>query len=408
MKRDVNQYFLRAFLCAFLLLLGAAVCACVPTTYNTNDQKEVEEASRKLLTEWLETLPEQAELTEVSMVHGWEPGENPYAGYYLSHVSSARFTAGGNNYVAYVNNEDGTIWTDYYGIDVESYLEDLIRPYCEAYGYTGDFRVTSVSPRYDLRSHDITSWRDPVTESEVVIAYTKVIPADITNENADERIPELLREAAFEVVDILYASEEGLSFDLAVLTDYMKENSSTEGKASEVAGQNGMAEGIFLSVDIQVGDGSGDDRFPQNSIYQGVASGRMFPEAGLDQSTFRYEEYSVIEDGAIAAEYLAKGWEGSVSEFDRDAIDTRPCPLEIDGNTIRHTGANCRVPLYFTEEPEFTKAAYRYPEEDSESEPKELKVVQLENGYWSLTDEENGYPKGFWFNEGRPQELVLE
>ena len=408
MKRDVNQYFLRAFLCAFLLLLGAAVCACVPTTYNTNDQKEVEEASRKLLTEWLETLPEQAELTEVSMVHGWEPGENPYAGYYLSHVSSARFTAGGNNYVAYVNNEDGTIWTDYYGIDVESYLEDLIRPYCEAHGYTGDFRVTSVSPRYDLRSHDITSWRDAVTESEVVIAYTKVLPADITKENADERIPELLREAAFEVVDILYASEEGLSFDLAVLTDYMKENSSTEGKASEAAGQNGMAEGIFLSVDIQVGDGSGDDRFPQNSIYQGVASGRMFPEAGLDQSTFRYEEYSVIEDGGILAEYLEKGWEGPVSEFDRDAIDTRPCPLEIDGNTIRHTGANCRVPLYFTEEPEFTKAAYRYPEEDSESEPKELKVVQLENGYWSLTDEENGYPKGFWFNEGRPQELVLE
>ena len=408
MKRDVKQHVFRTLLCAFLLLLGAAVGACVPSTYTTDDQKKVEEASRKLFTEWLKTLPEPAELTEVSMAYGCEPGENPYAGYYLSHVSSARFTAGGNNYEAYVNNEDGTIWTDYYGIDIESYLEDLIRPYCEAHGYTGDFQVTNVSPRYDLRSHDITSWRDAVTESEVVIAYTKVLPADITNENADERIPELLREAAFEVVDILYESEEGLSFDLAVLTDYMKENSSTEEKASEAAGQNGMAEGVFLSVDIQVGDESGEDRFPQNSIFQGVASGQMFPEAGLDQSTFRYEEYSVIEDGAIAAEYLAKGWKGPVSEFDREAIEARPCPLEIDGNTIRHTGANCKVPLFFTEEPEFTKAAYRYTEEDSESEPKELKVVQLENGYWSLTDEENGYPKGFWFNEGRAQELVFE
>ena len=355
MKRDVKQHVFRTLLCAFLLLLGAAVGACVPSTYTTDDQKKVEEASRKLFTEWLKTLPEPAELTEVSMVHGWEPGENPYAGYYLSHVSSARFTAGGNQYEAYVNNEDGTIWTDYYGIDIESYLEDLIRPYCEAHGYTGDFQVTNVSPRYDLRSHDITSWRDAVTESEVVIAYTKVLPADITNENADERIPELLREAAFEVVDILYESEEGLSFDLAVLTDYMKENSSTEEKASEAAGQNGMAEGVFLSVDIQVGDESGEDRFPQNSIFQGVASGQMFPEAGLDQSTFRYEEYSVIEDGAIAAEYLVKGWEGPAPEFDRDAIEARPCPLEIDGNTIRHTGANCKVPLFFTEEPEFTK-----------------------------------------------------
>ena len=408
MSRYVSMHSFKAVMCLSLLLLISALCACVPQTYKESDKKEVEDASRKILTEWLETLPEPAELTEVSMVYGMEPGENPYTGYYLSHISSARFTAGGNQYEAYVNNEDGTIWTDYYGIDIESYLEDLIRPYSEAHGYTGDFLVTSVSPRYDLRSHDITSWRDAVTESEVVIAYTKVLPADITNENADERIPELLREAAFEVVDILYASEEGLSFDLAVLTDYMKENSSTEEKASEAVDQKGMAEGVFLSVKIQVGDEHGDDRFPQNSIFQGVASGQMFPGAGLDQSTFRYEEYSVIEDGAIAAEYLVKGWAGTVPEFDRDAIEARPCPLEIDGNTIRHTGANCKVPLFFTEEPEFTKAAYRYTEEESESEPKELKVVQLENGYWSLTDEENGYPKGFWFNEGRAQELVLE
>ena len=89
MKRKVMSVVLCAAVC--LLLLGAVpvLSGCTPSHYSEADEKKVEEESRKLLAEWLDTLPDACEIDSVYMFNANEPGQNIYSGYYLSHFRGA-------------------------------------------------------------------------------------------------------------------------------------------------------------------------------------------------------------------------------------------------------------------------------------------------------------------------------
>ncbi len=410
MKR-FNTCFNHGFFCFLLMLLILVSAACVPQHYSESDRKNVEETSRKLLTAWMETLPEAGELSEVSMIYGSRPGENPYSGYYLSQVSFARFTAGGKSYEAYVNNEDGQIWTDYYGIDAGKYLEELLKPYCEAHGYAAELHIPDVYPVYRLLSHGTDAWNNSDQLSEVYIANT-VYPAEITAESAGELMPEFLKCVDINRAEITFISDTGLSFDPKILTDLTEDTKKHRDEAAET---DTNPTDITVALDIRMNVGNPEDKAEtelEYSPYPKCGYAELIQYEDASELFFRFQEYGHQKVDTIYVEYIKKYWQGAPADYDYASLNEESCTVlfgDSDDGEFRYTGDNDHFAyLFFADKPEYTKALRSYiGGAPDKVDTDELSITEI-NGVWTLDNEEKRYAGGFYLEPHMPQMIIFE
>ena len=403
------------YVCLGLALLMMFFSACTPPYYTESEKQAVEETSRRILTEWLDTLPESYELTSVSMVRGTEPGKNPHVGYYRSNFSHGSFQAGGRDCRAVVNNEDGTIWTDLYQIDLGPYIHDALLPYCEAHGFTEDFLVKRAEINYLLRSHDSRD-RSGAT-MDVDVLFSGMLPADITPENADETVPQFLHDQWLCRFDVYYAAEEAAGFDPEILAEYLAET----GNYNSTQDQEYMIIHVTpeyyaaLLKHTEAGDEEPDNVVPETAMYGNGSYGTLIISEDAAKPYYIFWKYQHTEQDGIIVEYVEQYYEGTLAEFDPNTLEVMPSPVKYDDGRIIISGSsNYRGSLYFREKPAFTGAWRSYPDDEKKKEPEELFVQELFGSsdlggpFWSLNTEDNRYPAGYEFIPMYKEILVFE
>ena len=451
---------LKILLCATFLFSILSLFACTPSWYSEKEEKAVEETSRELISAWLKTLPEKPELTSLNMMNGAEPGENPYSGYYKTTFSLGTFTAGGRTCQVVVNNADGQLWTDYYEIDLSPFIAAQLKPFAEARGFTEDFLVTGTGISYRLPTESKGRGGQDMT-AEVFFSY--MLPAEITPENADEKMPEFLQDQWIFRFNVWYTAGENVKFDPQIIMDYLKETGNYRQEDYNEYYMNAVRPEYFESLREEAEAGHADDilgQGPEAAMYGDGGYGML---ALQNEAVPFYNEvwYSRMTHENILLEYVKTYYDGPLADYRQDQLEEKPCPVVFEEDGIRCTGENDGYSyLFFTEKPDFTRAFRTYtgsgtlppqaeageqndagteqPEaeageqndagieqaqaeageqndagtEAGQAAREELHLVELsrpgDQKVWSLNNEENRYLAGFYFEPHMPQEIVFE
>ena len=404
----IRKNLLCAFLCVFLAF-SAALAGCTPSHYTDSDKKAVEDESRKLFTEWLKTLPEECEIVSLGMANANKIGENIYSGYYLSHFSHLLFRAGGRSCEAIVNNETGQIWTDYYEIDLNKYVAEQLKPFCEAYGFTDEYIVTDTHIAYRENSHNTPGLSDDDGISEVY--FERMLPAEITPENADEKMPEFLHDQWLSRITLWYPQDPETEFSPQIFLDYLRETRNYNETEYSIYWINQVTPEYYTVIAEAAAKGDADDPGiygPDSGRYGTVSQGELSRGAGLPSAEYVYQEFGREEYNGLTAEYVKKYYDGPADGFDPETADTFSCPVVFGDDTVSFDGeTNFFTYLFFYEEPAYTGAVRTMPK-DEEKKDEQLIVREYPGHCWSFDKEESYYFDGFYLEPHVPQFIVLE
>ena len=197
-------------LITFMMLL---LQGCGSEKFTQEQAQAIVEEGRPILEEYVSSVSDEAHIINVSMLYGCNQGEPSFNAKYPSHVVKANFLAGDKQYIAIVNLEDGTVYSDYDSIDPNELIQRQLMMYCDEYGFNGTYGVTGAFYSYAFVSHQMEVSRGDIRDTYV---YIDNIPNLSPVENADE-----FMNASISGFDITYEAEKDEVFDQAILYKYL-------------------------------------------------------------------------------------------------------------------------------------------------------------------------------------------
>ena len=120
---------------------------------------------------------------------------------------------GDKQYIAIVNLEDGTVYSDYDFIDPNELIQRQLMRYCDEYGFNGTYGVSGAFYSYAFVSHQVEVSKGDIRDTYV---YIDNIPNLAPVENSDE-----FMNASISGFDITYEAEKDEVFDQAILYKYL-------------------------------------------------------------------------------------------------------------------------------------------------------------------------------------------
>lgn len=168
---------------------------------------------RPILEKYVGSLPEEANITDVSMIYGGKQGEPSFNAKYPSHIVQAVFVVGDKRYIAVVNLEDGEIYSNYDYIDPNELIQRQLFIYCDESGFDGTFKVSGAFYSYVFVSHQVEVNKG---DNRDVYVYIDNIPDLVNVENSDE-----LMNASISGFDIEYESIYDEVFEPEILYKYL-------------------------------------------------------------------------------------------------------------------------------------------------------------------------------------------
>lgn len=328
---------------AALVLAGfaASVSGCVPERYSENTAKAVIEQGRPYIEAYMETLPDTCSLEALHMHDGIPDGSPVYGPHYESHVVSARIREGNHAYYAYVDLETEKIYSTYYAFDPNEMIAEQLRPYCERYGYEGEYEVSKAAFATTLISHDIKAGGKTL---DVYCSFDKAIPVEYNQSDEHARQSAALQGASIDGFTVTWTLSDDTCFDPRILIDYLKES----GNYKNVHTREDYNLYIIEARRPTGTEISGEPQYSYVEMeYEGDIDAMPYYERRVDY--LEVENFCYLYDAYIASGNLEDGIEGS--EY--------PCPLRLEGSTLRYTadsedyGRDAGV--FFKEDPGYTE-----------------------------------------------------
>ena len=175
----------------------------------------VVDKGRPILEEYINSLSEDANINNVSMLYGCNQGEPSFNAKYPSHIVKADFLVGDKYYTAIVNIEDEKVYSNYDYIEPNELIRRQLMKYCDEYGFNGTYGVSGAFYSYAFVSHQVEVSKGDIRDTYV---YIDDIPNLAPVEKADEFI-----NASISGFDITYEAENDEVFEPIILYEYLSD-----------------------------------------------------------------------------------------------------------------------------------------------------------------------------------------
>lgn len=162
-----------------LVLAGILLCGCTTSYYRDEDLQALQEQCTPMFVEYFESLGTPYEMSDRHVVTGRKEDQGIYEGYYLSDVMQCGFQAEGSRYTAYVNIKTGELWSDWQMPQVNAAMREAIKPYCEQYGFAGDFEIKNFGNAYSILCKDVPVSR--TKKVDTVAEFDGVLPVGMSD-----------------------------------------------------------------------------------------------------------------------------------------------------------------------------------------------------------------------------------
>lgn len=361
----------------FAALMVLSMTGCVTTQYEDEQKERIVSEGRGKIETYVDGLNLGPwEMVSCWMMNGAAPNEPIYGGYYLSSLVEARVKTGDRMFTVIADTEDGRIWTNYYMFDIDEAVRDQLRPYCEKYGYTGDFTVAKTSLHYRIVSHDMETKKGKTTDT--VVCFDGVIPAEFCQPDEKERAEAFLHDAPLEGFTINYTVRgEGLYMDPRVLTDYLAETGNYIKDPEE------MPERPMLDYKINGTCSTGMDD-------GGTVPAYYYMELTLEgdpvSMPFSLVRRDVRKEGCMMYLYSAADMTGTADSIESCEWEEFGFPFVLEEGRIRFFGDyhGYHPMLYFDGKPPFTEFTRISYSGGKAGEPEALVLQDIGDGKWSL------------------------
>lgn len=372
------------FISVFFVLLCVVLIftSCKGRDEFTEEQENsIVEQGKPLLDEFLASLPaESIEVKGYYMKEAAPLGAPTYAGRLPSNIASVSFVADGERYEAIVDLQSGKLYSNYYTFDINPHIERQLKPYCERYGFDGDFSVRWASVGFTIYSKDIAVDGDSKNTATSYTDIRDMIPAECKQEDENERADAFLKDAPISGFEIEYEIQSDDFFDPRILADYLAESGNYKGNQS-------WEEGI---KNYSIYGLKHYDKFPERGIYDW----KIDPSFEGDIGTMPYsiERSDCYKEREFCFIYTSAAKSGNIDGYEADELKEFELPLKMeDGKFIyRMDNGVGAVYLSFKEKPPYTFSRTCY-ELDSRNvvheETENLILVQNKDGLWYLGPE---------------------
>ncbi len=199
--------FILVFLTVLLLILGVTGCMGLDK-YTEEQENRIIEQGKPLLEEFLASLPvKNLEATAYYMAAAVEEGSLIYGGRYPANAVSVYFTADGEKYEAIVDLETGITYSNYYIFDLNKHIEEQLKPYCERYGFAGEYSVQGARVFITIHSHDVGVDGKSNKTTNSYIDIEDMIPAAFNQADENERAKAFLKNAPLSGFEIEFSMQ---------------------------------------------------------------------------------------------------------------------------------------------------------------------------------------------------------
>ena len=202
----------RICLIIFMVLL---LPGCGSKNFAKEQAEVVVGKGKPILEEYVNSLSDDAHITNVSMLYGCNQGEPSFNAKYPSHIVKAEFLMGDKYYTAIVNLEDEKVYSNYDYIDPNEMIQRQLVPYLDDCGFNGTYGVSGAFYSYAFVSHQVEVSKGDIRDTYV---YIDNIPDLTPVENADE-----FMNASISGFDITYEAENDEVFDPVILYEYLSD-----------------------------------------------------------------------------------------------------------------------------------------------------------------------------------------
>jgi hypothetical protein len=352
--------------------------------YTDEQEDKVVERGKPLLEEFLTSLPaEDLEATNYYMTEAAEEGALIYGGRYPANAVTVCFTADGGEYKAIVDLETDTIYSNYYIFDLNEHIREQLKPYCERYGFSGEYSVKGTKVCITVHSHDVAVDKKSNKAADSYIDIEDMIPAEFNQADETERAEAFLRDAPLSGFNIEFNIQDDEFFDPRILTDYLAESGNYQSEKTRNRRWN--------SYNI-LGKKSYDE-FPERGVYTWETY--LDFEGDIKTMPYYMRRTDLYKEREFCFNYTAAVKHGNINEYENDEFKEYSFPIEIkEGKLSYHVYEGSEgVTLMFEEKPEytFTRTCYEIDLKRNiivEEEKENLILMQNSDGMWYLTPED--------------------
>lgn len=308
-KHKVHYVCLIMFMALFLQ-------GCSSNGIAVEQAKEVADKGRPILEEYVSSLPEEAHITNISMLNGCGQGEPSFNAKFPSHVVQATFVVGDKHYTAVVNIEDGEIYSNYNYVDPNELIAGQLTKYCDECGFKGTYRVTGAFYSYVFVSHQVEVSKGNIRDTYV---YIDNIPDLAPAENAVDFL-----NASISGFDIEYESLYDEVFKPEILYNYLsdtnnyrKENMRGDNREYHING--GRREQNYVD---------GEPSYYEISIKS---------EGDPDTMMCDVLRWDYKEDNDFCYLYAGGVKNGNIKNIETEEYVQYDCPFVLSGNELTYT-----------------------------------------------------------------------
>ena len=312
-KKHIRHKFHKIYLITLLLLI---ITGCSSEKFAEEQAQVIVEMGRPILEEYVSSLSDEAHITNVSMLYGCNQGEPSFNAKYPSRVVKANFLAGDKQYIAIVNLEDGTVYSDYDSIDPNEMIQRQLINYCDEYGFNGTFGVSGAFYSYAFVSHQVEVSKGDIRETYV---YIDNIPDLAPVENADE-----FMNASISGFDITYESENDEVFEPIILHEYLSDTGNY--RKEDMRGDN---------REYHINGGRKFQNFVNGEpVYFDIS---ITSEGNPDTMVYDEMRWDYKEDDAFCCLYVGGIKSENIKDIKSDEYVEYNCPFTFSDREITYT-----------------------------------------------------------------------
>ena len=296
----------------FVMLLLSGCNLQTPSNEQTN---VLVEAGCTIIEEYLSELPEEAHITNISMVYGGKQGTPSFSAKFPSNIVQAGFIAGDKHYTAVVNLEDSEVYSNYDYIDPNELIQRQLMKYLDEYDFNGTYEVSGAFYSYAFVSHQVEVQKGDIRD---VYVYIDNIPDLVPVDSADE-----LMNASISGFDIEYESEydeviqpELLYTYLIDTGNYRKENMRGDNREYHINGGRKAQNYV-----------SGEPVYYEVSITS---------EGDPDTMTCDVMRWDYKEDDGFCYLYIGGTKKGDIISIENAEYAEYACPFSFSGNELTY------------------------------------------------------------------------
>lgn len=268
---------------------------------------------RPILEEFVSSLPEEAHITDVSVIYGGNQGEPSFSVKYPSNIVQATFSVEDKHYVAIVNLEDGKVYSNYDSIDPNELILSQLQKYCDKYELNGTCNVSGAFYSYVFVSHQLEVSKGDVRD---VYVYLDNIPDLALMDNTDEYV-----NASISGFDIEYKAEYNEVFEPEILYEYLADTGNY--CKENIRGSNG--EYHINSASLEQNYVNGEPAYYEMDIIS---------EGNPDTMKMDFLRWDYKEEDDFCYFYVGGIKSGNIKNIKSEAYIEYECPFVCRGNEI--------------------------------------------------------------------------